>query len=184
MQSFRILIMLVMLAAAASLLFAGESRTGTAGKYAVVMMTHPQPPVVGNNQLMLTITNGGAPLKGASVTAHIDMAGMSMPADVEAKPGTRDGEYLANVNFGMAGTWKVTVAVQQMAGMAMAGDGKTTFTVATAGASSSPSASPAPMPTAPAPSAPQQGVPLPWVILGGVVVAVLVIAVVVLRRKK
>jgi len=184
MRIMKPFIMLVLLVTAASLLFAGENQTGTAGQYTVTMMTHPQPPVVGKNQLMLTITDGGAPLKGASVTAHIDMKGMSMPADVEATPGARDGEYLANVDFGMAGTWKVTVAVQQMAGMAMAGDGKTTFTVTTAaGASSSPS-TPMAAPSAPTAPASQQGVPLPWIILGGVVVVVLVIAGVVLRRKK
>jgi len=111
--------------------FAADSVTAQAGKFTVVLSSNPAPPVVGQNILVITVKDGGKPLSGAGVDVHLDMTTMSMPADVQAVPGAKEGEYGASVNLSMAGAWKVDVAVQQMAGMKMEGDGTAHFLVET-----------------------------------------------------
>ncbi|HEY3378933.1 MAG TPA: efflux RND transporter periplasmic adaptor subunit [Armatimonadota bacterium] len=114
-----------------SLAFAAGPPSAKAGKYTVELSSQPSPPVVGANLLVITVKDGETPVAGAGVAVHVDMTSMPMPADVKAAPGTKDGEYGATVNLGMAGTWQVDVAVQQMAGMKMDGDGAAHFVVAT-----------------------------------------------------
>ena len=97
--------------------------TARAGQYTVELSSQPSPPMMGENLLVVTVKDGEKPLAGAAVDVHIDMTTMPMPADAKAMPGTKDGEYGATVNLSMAGVWKVDIAVQQMAGMKMAGDG-------------------------------------------------------------
>ena len=111
-----------------SLAFSAVPVTARAGNYTVELSSQ-SPPVVGENLLVITVKDGGKPLAGAGVDVHLDMTSMPMPADVKASPGRKDGEYGATVNLSMAGTWKVEVAVQQMAGMKMDGDGVAHFLV-------------------------------------------------------
>ena len=105
--------------------------TSRAGKFTVALSSQPSPPIVGENMLIMTVKDGDKPLSGAGVAVHIDMTSMPMPADAQATPGKAAGEYGASLNFSMAGTWKVDVAVQQMAGMKMDGDGTAHFIVET-----------------------------------------------------
>ena len=102
-----------------------------AGKFSLELSTVPSPPKSGSNTLTVSVTDAGKPVSGAAVSIHVDMVGMSMPADFQATPGGTPGQYIAAVNLGMAGKWKLTVAVQQMAGMKMAGDGEAQFLVET-----------------------------------------------------
>lgn len=157
----------------ASAAFATATQTAKAGKYTVEFATQPSPPTVGDNQVTLTVTDDGKPVTRAGVSLHLDMVGMSMPADVKASPGTQDGQYVATVNLSMEGQWKIAADVQGMAGMAMDGDGKATFTVTTGGAS--------------APNTPTQPAPpanLPWpLIIGAVAVVGIVVVIVIVRGR-
>ncbi|HEY3416121.1 MAG TPA: FixH family protein [Armatimonadota bacterium] len=132
----------------ASLLVTGaafaETLSGKAGKYTVSLATQPSPAKIGENTLVITVKDGDKPLTGAGVNVHLDMTTMSMPADVQAEAGKTAGEYLAKTDLGMAGDWKITIKVQQMAGMAMDGDGKADFTLNVAG---EPMAAAVPSPT-------------------------------------
>jgi RND family efflux transporter MFP subunit len=114
-----------------SLAFAAGPTTAKAGKYTVELSSQPSTPIVGSNLLIITVKDGDKPVTGAGVAVHIDMTSMPMPADVNATPGTKEGAYGATVNIGMAGTWKVDITVQQMAGMPMAGDGTAHFMIDT-----------------------------------------------------
>lgn len=126
----RCVVALVMLAAVLPA-WAADAVTGQAGKYAVEVQTDPSPPIAGENQFVLTVKDGGTPLQGAVVGVHVDMLDMPMPADFTAVPGGEPGQYVAKVNLAMAGKWRVTVKVAQMAGMAMAGDGEAAFALET-----------------------------------------------------
>jgi RND family efflux transporter MFP subunit len=123
-------LLLIILLVAAGLTMAAPV-TAKAGKFTVELVSNPSPPTVGENLLVLAIKDGDKPLAGADVDVHIDMTTMPMPADAKATPGREDGQYGATVNFSMAGPWKVDVAVAQMTGMKMDGDGTAHFLVET-----------------------------------------------------
>jgi len=158
--------------------------TAKAGKYTVALATHPAAPTVGETKVTFTVTDAGKPVSGADVSVHIDMVGMSMPADVPATPGTAAGQYVATVNFSMAGQWKVIATVHAMAGMTMDGDGTAAFTITAqqvAGASTATPPLPSSVPTSPATPAQAD---LPWsLIIGGVILLGIVIVVVVVRGR-
>ena len=105
--------------------------TARAGKYTVAITAQPAVPASGDNLFVLTVTDGGQPLTGAAVAVHADMTSMSMPVDAVAAPGRTPGEYGATVPLAMAGAWTLDVAVHQMAGMTMDGDGTAHFLVKT-----------------------------------------------------
>ncbi len=102
-----------------------------AGRFTVEVTSQPSPPKVGENVLILKITNSGKPLSGAGVSVHLDMTSMPMPADAQAAASSNAGEYGATINLSMAGQWTIAVAVRQMAGMPMAGDGTAHFLIET-----------------------------------------------------
>jgi hypothetical protein len=168
---------LLALVLVAGLALAAEPQTGTAGDYTVTLTTNPSPPVVGDNELTVTVMKDGKPVAGAGVALHLDMTEMAMPSDVEAKAGANKGEYLARVNLGMAGEWKVTAKVQQMAGMDMAGDGEAQFTLMVPAAGG---VVPVTMPGNIPPAAPVQGsAGSSWLVIGLVIVALVVVIVIV-----
>lgn len=151
----------------ASTAFAAPTVTARAGKLTVDVISQPNPPTVGENLLIFTVKDGDKPLSGAGVDVHIDMTSMSMPADIKAAPGSNPGEYGASVNFSMAGTWKVDVAIQQMAGMAMSGDGTAHFLIETGKGI----------------SAKSSGITIPWFGLFVVVIILSVTGAVVYRKR-
>jgi len=104
---------------------------GQAGRFTVQVTTDPSPPREGTNLFGITVLDGGKPLSGAGVTVHVDMVDMPMPADFQAAPAAAPGQYQAEVNLAMAGKWRVDVAVREMAGMKMAGDGTARFLLET-----------------------------------------------------
>ena len=167
------------LALFANMAFAAGSQTAKAGKYTVELTTDPAPPTVGDNRLTFTVKDGDKPVTGAEVSVHLDMVEMSMPADVKATPPPGSpGQYDANVNLGMEGKWKITASVQGMSGMAMDGDGKTTFSITAQKGNTNTTSAPN-SPTQPAPPA-----SLPWpLIIGGVVVVGIVVIVVITRGR-
>ena len=123
------LLLLACLLALAPLPARGAS--ARAGRFAVTLTTRPYPPVAGQNLFIVTLRDKDQPLAGAGVDLRLDMLDMPMPTQAQAAPGEQAGEYGAAVSLAMAGKWKVTVAVQQMAGMAMAGDGQAEFLLET-----------------------------------------------------
>jgi len=127
----RLLASVLLIALLAGVGLAAAPTSARAGRFDLQLATQPSPPMAGENQFLITVTDGGKPLAGAGVSVHVDMVDMPMPADFQAAPGSRPGEYAAQVNLSMAGKWRVTVAVEQMAGMKMAGDGEASFRLET-----------------------------------------------------
>ncbi len=173
-MKYLLLISAMLLVLVASMAFATETQIAKAGKYSVAITMHPAQPIVGDNHVTLTITDGKEPVKGADISLHIDMVGMSMPADIKASPGGENGQYVAEVNLGMAGQWKLTATVHAMAGMVMDGDGKATFTV---------TAQPATSGDASAPATPAAPTGLPWPLIIGVVAGIVVVIVITRRHR-
>lgn len=103
--------------------------TASAGKYTVALTTDPTPPMAGPVQVTLTVQDGGSPVSGAIVTLHANMEDRSLPTDVATTAGAQSGQYVATLNLSKPGEWDLTPNIQSMAGMAMAGDGKATFSV-------------------------------------------------------
>lgn len=185
--------MTIVLAIFTSVAFAAGTQTAKAGKYTVEFTTQPAPPTVGENHVTITVKDADKPVEGAGVSLHIDMVGMSMPAEVKSTAGTQPGEYLAVANLAMKGEWKITAEVQGMAGMAMDGDGKATFTVTVAEAAEggTPGAMPmgnmpmgnmpmgnTPMePAAPVAPAPAE-FPWLWVIIAAIIAGIVLVVVI------
>jgi hypothetical protein len=159
---------------------AADGQTAKAGKYAVALTTQPAAPTVGENHVTFSVKDGDKPVTGAGVSVHVEMADHSMPADVKATPGTQDGQYVATVNLGMAGQWSLTADVQGMAGMAMQGDGKATFSVTAQQVGTDSASAPATSPTIP--TQPATPASLPWPLIIGVVAVVGIVVVVVIVR--
>ena len=78
----------------------------------VVLVTNPNPAVVGDVELNLTITDqNGTPLEGATVTVTADhpaMSGMTMTGAATEQGG---GKYAIKANFSDSGEWKVVVEI-------------------------------------------------------------------------
>jgi len=58
----------------------------------------------------IRLTQGGKPLEGAQLTVGADMPAMPMAHNVKpqkARPGTRPGEYLVQLDLEMLGEWAV-----------------------------------------------------------------------------
>ena len=117
--------------AAALPLWAAGPVSAPAGKYTVELSTEPSPPISGDNTAIILISEGQKPAASLAVSLHWDMTTMPMPADSKAAPGGGEGQYRAPLKLSMAGQWKLEITVAQMAGMAMAGDGKATFMIET-----------------------------------------------------
>ena len=78
----------------------------------------PSPAVVGDAELVFTITDAsGNLIEGARVDVsadHTDMSGMGMSG---AATDQGSGRYSINANFSMTGNWKLTVYVRNDAGL-------------------------------------------------------------------
>lgn len=76
--------------------------------------TNPTPAMMGDMELILTITDANAnPIEGAKVDVsvdHTDMTGMGMSGLATDQGG---GKYAINANFSMSGNWKLTVYVRK-----------------------------------------------------------------------
>ena len=76
--------------------------------------TNPTPAMMGDIELILTITDANANLiEGATVDVsvdHTDMTGMGMSGLATEQGG---GKYAINANFSMSGNWKMTVYVRK-----------------------------------------------------------------------
>lgn len=69
-------------------------------------------PAVGANHVLVTVRDpSGKPVAGAQVSMSTNMAEMDMGVGHATATDDGGGEYSASLDFGMAGTWKVTVRV-------------------------------------------------------------------------
>jgi len=166
------------------LAFAAGPLTGHAGKFTVELTCPPAPLKVGENQLSIVVKDGGKPLTGAAVDVHLDMVEMPMPADIKTTPGAKGGEYLAKANLGMAGKWKVTVSVRQMADMTMDGDGKADFELMVGKVAQNTDSQTAPVSTPP-PASPGYSKPRwEWLGAGLLIILVAIIIIAISNRRK
>ena len=90
--------------------------TKTVDDYTVKVEIDKNPPIVGDNNLSLTIKDGsGKNITDAKVKVGYSMPAMpGMPAANYKTDGTLQGnEYKAKVNFSMAGSWNMEVQITQ-----------------------------------------------------------------------
>ena len=85
---------------------------------AVRFVIQPDPPVSGDNQVEVVVTENGAPVTDATVEAVFSMPAMpamNMPAMRSAVPLTHnaEGRYRGTGQLTMAGTWNVTVTASR-----------------------------------------------------------------------
>jgi hypothetical protein len=85
---------------------------------AVRFVIQPDPPVSGENQVDVVVTENGAPVTDATVEAVFSMPAMpsmNMPAMRSAVPLTHnaEGRYRGTGQLAMAGTWNVTVTASR-----------------------------------------------------------------------
>jgi len=67
-------------------------------------------PKAGDNALQITVADAqGKPVAGAKITTTVAMTSMDMGTTHPAVKEMGDGKYVATVNFGMAGPWRVKV---------------------------------------------------------------------------
>jgi|DewCreStandDraft_5_1066085.scaffolds.fasta_scaffold00493_2 hypothetical protein len=80
----------------------------------IVLTTNPDPPLSGNVELVLTVTDAnGQPIPDADVYVfadHTEMSGMMMQGKATAQGG---GRYAITANLSMSGTWKISVQVKK-----------------------------------------------------------------------
>ncbi|MHB8636215.1 MAG: FixH family protein [Fimbriimonadaceae bacterium] len=82
---------------------------GDAVNFAAVSV-NPNPPVVGRNVLVLTLTDAtGQPLNGVRLTTTVAMTTMDMGTTHPAVKVLGKGNYQTTVAFVMAGPWRVTL---------------------------------------------------------------------------
>ena len=83
-------------------------------KIDVKIETKPDPAVVGDVELILTITDlDGKPIEDARVDVsvdHIDMSGMTMDGPASERG---DGKFAIKADFSMSGNWEITVYVRK-----------------------------------------------------------------------
>lgn len=89
------------------------------GDIRVALTTEPAPPLAGRDTVVvLTISEAGAPLTGATVALRRSMPGMEHPGDQELAPAEElgGGRYRATLSFSMGGRWDVAAVVERPGG--------------------------------------------------------------------
>lgn len=104
----------VLLAACGSGSPATSTSQGSEQSVSIKVETNPNPPVMGDIELVLNITDAsGNPIEGAAVdvtAVHTDMTGMDMSGAATEQDA---GKYAINANFSMSGNWKLKVSVRK-----------------------------------------------------------------------
>lgn len=87
------------------------AETTAAGPYQVEVTTQPDPPVVGDNEVMVSVTVDGDPAREAEVTITYDMVGMSMDMTPPTLSPMGPGRFGGPLLLSMPGLWKLQVEV-------------------------------------------------------------------------
>jgi hypothetical protein len=85
-----------------------------AGDYSLVVKIDKNPPVVGNNNLSLTVKDGmGTEIRDAKVAVKYSMPGMpGMPAmNYSINADWKGSEYKAKLDFSMPGGWNMVIKI-------------------------------------------------------------------------
>lgn len=86
----------------------------TAGPVTITLTTNPDPPVMGEIELLFTVVDEkGQPVSGVDfdvIADHTDMSGMTMHGKASDQG---NGNYAITTNFSMSGNWKLTVQVRK-----------------------------------------------------------------------
>lgn len=85
-----------------------------AGDYSLVVKIDKNPPVVGNNNLSLTVKDGmGKEIRDAKVAVKYSMPGMpGMPAmNYSTNADWKGSEYKAKLDFSMPGGWNMVIKI-------------------------------------------------------------------------
>lgn len=118
----RIIVIAIVLLFATGMAFAKEyTAAKTAGAYHVTITIDKNPPVVGNNNMAITVKDAsGKYVTDAKVTVEYSMPAMpGMPAmNYKTDTMLKGNEYQGKVNLSMLGAWNVAIKVSK--------DGKTT----------------------------------------------------------
>lgn len=83
----------------------------SSGAFAITLAFEPSPPVVGTNALEITVTDGAAPVTGATieVTGEMPLHGHALDDNI-AIVEQGDGHYRVNeLRFTMSGEWNLIV---------------------------------------------------------------------------
>lgn len=112
---FSLLIVILLLTLSACNNYAGTPvQNQTENPVNIELETYPNPPVVGNVELIFRIKDvQGVPIEGAIVDVsadHTDMQGMTMNGIAVDEGG---GAYTITADFSMSGNWKVTVFLRK-----------------------------------------------------------------------
>ncbi|HCR72305.1 MAG TPA: hypothetical protein DIW23_12730 [Anaerolineae bacterium] len=80
----------------------------------VTFETRPSPMMMGNGEVILTITDSnGNPIEGAVVDISMEHTGHNMGTMQGTATEQGNGRYAINAGFSMSGTWKLTVNVKK-----------------------------------------------------------------------
>ena len=81
--------------------------------YSVAYVTNPDPPRPEGTSLQLTVRHDGRAVSGAKVCLAADMPDMQHPGINAAANEVSAGRYEARVQFGMGGTWRLSVTIAE-----------------------------------------------------------------------
>ena len=115
MKKFGIIVLALLFAA--GMAFAGDYTTvKKAGEYSVMISIDKNPPVVGDNNVAVTVKNAsGKYVTDAKVVVEYSMPGMQgMPAmNYKAVTQLTGNEYRAKMNLSMSGSWNTAVKISK-----------------------------------------------------------------------
>jgi hypothetical protein len=94
---------------------AGACGQGTPAdsSYSVDYATDPDPPRPDGSTVRLTVRHEGRPVVGARVCITADMPDMEHPALNKASSELSAGRYEARIQFGMGGSWRMSVTIAE-----------------------------------------------------------------------
>lgn len=93
---------------------ATQAPAATAAPATITLNTNPNPPAVGDVELMFTVVDDqGQPINSAEfvvIASHTGMSGMTMTGKATDQG---NGNYAIMTNFSMAGKWMITAQVRK-----------------------------------------------------------------------
>ncbi len=95
---------------------AGSAPSTSSGEINVIVETDPNPVTTGSVDLILNVTDAdGNPIEGATVDVSAEHSAMSGMGGAVTGVATEQGagRYTVTADFGMTGTWNVTVYVRK-----------------------------------------------------------------------
>jgi len=99
---------------------AGPASFGACGQgtpadssYSVDYVTDPDPPRPEGTTVLLTVRHEGRTVAGAKVCLAADMPDMEHPGFTKASKEISGGRYEARIQFGMGGSWRMSVTIAE-----------------------------------------------------------------------